>query len=396
MRIGQSGRSRPARALRKSHLLLFCASSAVLLCTLSGCHHPATRGELIDWFRESYTDAPLTVSGEAVEDEGAGTVSYEAYLKDAPELVFHLQSKRVYVGEHSEYRNVTDLDQVYGAHYFAQYQQRHPVQYWRPADGYAYCNFPLEALYDTPAELDAAAEELLDIQRFLAEQAPAVTEKYVFTFRSPVCSPARSDDSLGSDTLAIRTDDGDAESLIRQKVKDLRSELAVWCSFYGLCPEWFSEEEMEQALAYTQTEDYGGRSVYIGAWDISDPKKGDLRIPLVAPDARTFSFAQLYRLLLALEWETLEGSETDLTFRGADGCIYALSYTLWENEDGDLVNRCTKDGVPMDIDDGCFSSYSLLTDMTGIVLQEERSIIYRGPDDGGTARLPAGPGLNGV
>ncbi len=113
----------------------------------------------------------------------------------------------------------------------------------------------------------------------------------------------------------------------------------------------------------------------------------------MAPNTWTFSFAQLYRLLRTLEWETLEGSETDFTFLGVDGCAYALSYTLWEDKDGNLVNRCTKDGVLMDIDDGCFSSYSLLTDMTGIVLQEERNIIYRGPDDGGTAHLPAGPGL---
>jgi len=378
---------------RKSRLLLLCAAAVMLLCTLSGCWHHATRGELIDWFQENYTDAPLVVSSEAVEDDEAGTVSYEAYLKGAPELVFHLQSKRVYVGEHSEFWNVTDFNQVYGAHYFAQYQEQHPVQYWRPTDKYAFYNFPLEALYDTPAELDAAAEELLDIQRFLAAQTPAVTEKYVFTFQSPVCDPTRFYDSLGSDTLALQTDDVEAETLVRQKVKDLRGELAVWCSFYGLCPEWFSAEEMEQALAYTQTEDYDGSSVYIGAWNISDPEKGDLRIPLVAPNTWTFSFAQLYRLLSALGWETLEGCETDFSFLGVDGCVYALSYALREDEDGNLVNRCTKDGVSMDIDEGCFSSYSLLTDMTGIVLREENSITYRGPDDDGIAHLPAGPGL---
>ncbi len=378
---------------KKKRLLILCAAAVMLLGTLSGCWRPATRGELIDWFQENYTDAPLAVSREAVEDDEAGTVSYEAYLKGAPELVFHLQSRRVYAGEHSEYRNDTDFDQVYGAHYFTQYQQRHPVQYWRPGDEYAFYSFPLEALYDTPAELDAAAEELLDIQRFLAEQTPAVTGKYGFTFRSPVCDPTRFYDSLGSDTLALRSDDGEAETLVRQKVKDLRGELAVWCGFYGLNPEWFSEEEMAQALAYTQTEDYGGRSVYMGAWNIADPEKGELRIPLVAPDTWTFSFAQLYRLLSALEWETLEGSETDFTFLGADGCTYALSYALWEDGDGNLVNRCTKDGIPMDVDDGCFSSYSLLTDMTGIVPREESSITYRGPDGDGITHLPAGPGL---
>ncbi len=94
---------------RRKRFLLLCLA-VMLLCTLSGCWHPAPRGELIDWFQENYTDAPLTVSREAVEDDEARTVSYEAYLKDAPELVFHLQSKRVYVGEHSEYRNVTDFD----------------------------------------------------------------------------------------------------------------------------------------------------------------------------------------------------------------------------------------------------------------------------------------------
>ncbi len=43
-------------------------------------------GELIDWFQENYTDTPLMVSSEAVEEDEAGSVSYEAYLKDAPEL----------------------------------------------------------------------------------------------------------------------------------------------------------------------------------------------------------------------------------------------------------------------------------------------------------------------
>ncbi len=116
---------------RTSRLLLLCAAAVALLSTLSGCWRPATRRELIDWFQENYTAAPLQVSREAVEDE-AGTVSYEAHLKAAPELIFHLQSKRVYVGEHSEYQNVTDFDQVYGAHYFAQYQEHHSVQHWSP------------------------------------------------------------------------------------------------------------------------------------------------------------------------------------------------------------------------------------------------------------------------
>ena len=50
-----------------------------------------------------------------------------------------------------------------------------------------------------------------------------------------------------------------------------------------------------------------------------------------------------------------------------------------------------KDWVPMNISDGCFSSYSLLADMTGIVLQEKSDGIYRGQKTMGSTdinRLP--------
>lgn len=87
-----------------------------------------------------------------------------------------------------------------------------------------------------------------------------------------LCAPARFRDSLGSGTMTLRSDDGAAEAAIRRKVRDLRTELAVWCGFYGLRPEWFSAEELERALAYTQTEDYGGSPVYLGAWNLSDPE----------------------------------------------------------------------------------------------------------------------------
>ncbi|MFR1802892.1 MAG: hypothetical protein ACLSWS_12760 [Faecalispora jeddahensis] len=125
--------------------------------------------------------------------------------------------------------------------------------------------------------------------------------------------------------------------------------------------------------------------------NISNPEKGSLN-----PSGNTkyveLLLCTFYRLLLALEWATLEGSETDFTFVGADDSTYALSYALWENEDGKLVSRCTKYGVPVEIDEGCFTSYSMLTQMTGVVLKEE-NITYRGPDEDGIARLPAGPGL---
>ncbi len=378
---------------RKRRLAVFLCAAVMmaLLCTLSGCGRHATRGELIDWFQENYTDAPLVVSREKVEEDNGWTIGYTAYLKDRPELVFRLQSRRVIVGGLREHHNFTDFDKVYGSYYFAQYQKQHTVQYWAEGEEYGSI-FNLEALYSTPDELEEAAQELLEIFQFLEEQPPAVTMHYSFIFQSPVCDPGNFEFSLGSDYLSLATDDTNAENAVWQKVKDLRSELAVWCSFYGLHPEWFSEEKMEQALAYTQTEDYGGPSPYIGAWNISNPEKGELRIPLVAPNTRSFSFAQLYRLLLALEWETLEGNEMDFTFVGTDGSTYALSYALWENEDGKLVSRCTKDGVPMDIGEGCFNSYFMLTQMTGVVLKEE-NITYRGPDEDGIARLPAGPGL---
>ena len=378
---------------RKRRLAVFLGAAAVmvLLCTLSGCGRHATRGELIDWFQKNYTDAKLVVSREKTEEDNGWTIGYMAYLKDRPELVFQLQSRRVIVGGLREHHNFTDFDKVYGAYYFASYQRRHTVPYWTEGEGYGSI-FNIEAIYSTPDELEAAAQELLEILRFFAEQTPSVRLSFNFTFQSPVCDPGQFEFSLGSDYLSLATDDTDAENAVRQKVKDLRSELAVWCSFYGLHPEWFSEKEMEQALAYTQTEDYGGPSPYFGAWNISNPEKGELRIPLVTPNTWSFSFAQLYRLLLALEWATLEGSETDFTFVGADDSTYALSYALWENEDGKLVSRCTKDGVPVEIDEGCFTSYSMLTQMTGVVLKEE-NITYRGPDEDGIARLPAGPGL---
>lgn len=374
---------------RKRRFLILCTAMVMLLCVLSGCRRHATQEELIDWFQEYYTDAPLVVSDEAVEDEENRIISYEAHLQNRPELVFYLQSRPVMVGMHSEYHNFTNFDNVYGTYYFALYQQQHPVQYWAEDEDPDYL-FWLRALYSTPDELEAAIQELLDICQFFREQAPAVDAEYSFTFQPPICAPEHFSSSLGSDSMFLATDDPGTETAIRQMAKDLRSELAVWCSFYGLHLEWFSEAELALALAYTQTDSYGGSPPYIGAWNISDPEKGKLRIPLVAPNTWSFSLAQLYRLLLALEWETLEGSETDFTFVGVDGSTYALSYTLWETEKWGLVNRCTKDGVPMYVREGAFF-YSDLTEMTGVVLMEESSVTYRGPDEDGIVRLPSGP-----
>lgn len=358
-----------------------------------GCYHPASRGELIEWFQETYTDAPLVVSREWVEGRGRGG-SYEAYLKDKPDLVFHLESKWVYVGEHAEYHNATDFSRVYGEYYLAEYQIERPLQYWQVVkDHWDQESFTLETVYDNPEGLEAAAAELLDFHAFLAEQCPEADVCYLFTFRSPVC-PDRPSVSLGSGVVYLSAGAGDG--VIRQKVGDLTAELAVWSVSYGLHPEWFSPEEMEAALDYTQTPEYDGQNIYIGAWLVSDPERGELRVPLTRPESERYTFAEIYRLLEALEWETLEGTETDFSFTGADGSLYALSYDLWEDEYGHMLSRCTKDGEPPQNcpDDGTLPIWWSLEEMTGLEFQtgNEPTITYRGPGPDGIVELPSGPG----
>ena len=170
--------------------------------------------------------------------------SYEAYLKDKPDLVFHLESKWVYVGEHAEYHNATDFSRVYGEYYLAEYQIERPLQYWQVVkDHWDQESFTLETVYDNPEGLEAAAAELLDFHAFLAEQCPEADVRYLFTFRSPVC-PDRPSVSLGSGVVYLSAGAGDGA--IRQEIGDLTAELAVWSVSYGLHPEWFSPEEMEQ------------------------------------------------------------------------------------------------------------------------------------------------------
>ena len=152
----------------KRRLCLTVLTSLILLA-LTGCYHPASRGELIEWFQETYTDAPLVVSRVWVKGRGRGG-SYEAYLKDKPDLVFHLESKWVYVGEHAEYYNATDFSRVYGEYYLAEYQIERPLQYWQVVkDHWDQESFTLETVYDNPEGLEAAEAELLDFHAFLAE-----------------------------------------------------------------------------------------------------------------------------------------------------------------------------------------------------------------------------------
>ena len=144
---------------RMKRRLCLTVMAALMLLVLTGCYHPASRGELIEWFQETYTDAPLVVSREWVEGRGRGG-SYEAYLKDKPDLVFHLESKWVYVGEHAEYHNATDFSRVYGEYYLAEYQIERPLQYWQVVkDHWDQESFTLETVYDNPEGLEAAAAE---------------------------------------------------------------------------------------------------------------------------------------------------------------------------------------------------------------------------------------------
>lgn len=378
---------------RMKRRLCLTVLTALILLALTGCYHPASRGELIEWFQETYTDAPLVVSREWVEGRGRGG-SYEAYLKDKPDLVFHLESKWVYVGEHAEYYNATDFSRVYGEYYLAEYQIERPLQYWQVVkDHWDQESFTLETVYDNPEGLEAAVAELLDFHAFLAEQCPEADVRYLFTFRSSVC-PDRPSVSLGSGVVYLSAGAGDGA--IRQEVADLAAELAVWSVSYGLHPEWFSPEEMEAALDYTQTPEYDGQNIYIGAWLVSDPERGDLRVPLTRPESGQYTFAEIYRLLEALEWETLEGTETDFSFTGADGSLYALSYDLWEDEYGHMLSRCTKDGEPPQNcpDDGTLPIWWSLEEMTGLEFQtgNEPTITYRGPGPDGIVELPSGPG----
>ena len=308
--------------------------------------------------------------------------------------MFHLESKWVYVGEHAEYYNATDFSRVYGEYYLAEYQIERPLQYWQVVkDHWDQESFTLETVYDNPEGLEAAEAELLDFHAFLAEQCPEADVRYLFTFRSSVC-PDRPSVSLGSGVVYLSAGAGDGA--IRQEVGDLTAELAVWSVSYGLHPEWFSPEEMEAALDYTQTPEYDGQNIYIGAWLVSDPERGELRVPLTRPESGQYTFAEIYRLLEALEWETLEGTETDFSFTGADGSLYALSYDLWEDEYGHMLSRCTKDGEPPQNcpDDGTLPIWWSLEEMTGLEFQtgNEPTITYRGPDPDGIVELPSGPG----
>lgn len=353
----------------------------------------SSREDLIRWFQETYTDAPIVVAEEPVTE--AECISYPAYLEQQPELVFLLQSAHIQSGMRGQYIMQTDFQTVYGAFYMAQYQSIRPTHYVQVDEETTYC-LELQAAYETPEELGRAVEELQDILAYLDRQEYSVQTKVSFLFRSYLCDPANDPNSLGSGSLTLKKG-VEPEAALHAKQKELLCELTVWCAFYGLHPEWFSPEELDASLAYSQTEAYHGQSISAGTWSIIDPQTGDVRLryPFITPHAQALSFAQTYQILQALNWESLTGSEAEFSFMGADGSTYALSYTLWEGEEGTLISRCTRDGAPMDQrfrpENGSLS-HTQFTELTGLVIREPSDVTYQGPGPDGTIQLPSGPG----
>ncbi|GBF71779.1 hypothetical protein LAWASA_4541 [Lawsonibacter asaccharolyticus] len=128
---------------------------------------------------------------------------------------------------------------------------------------------------------------------------------------------------------------------------------------------------MEAALDYTQTPEYDGQNIYIGAWLVSDPERGDLRVPAHRPESERYTFAEIYRLLEAWSGKLWKAPRQTFLSPGADGSLYALSYDLWEDEYGHMLSRCTKDGEPPQNcpDDGTFPIWWSLEEMTGLEFQ---------------------------
>ena len=219
--------------------------------------------------------------------------------------------------------NATDFSRVYGEYYLAEYQIERPLQYWQVVkDHWDQESFTLETVYDNPEGLEAAAAELLDFHAFLAEQCPEADVRYLFTFRSPVC-PDRPVCRLALVLCTCQQERGMGPSGRRSGT--WTAELAVWSVSYGsirsgsLRRRWrqpWTTPRRRNTTARTSTSGHG----------LSPIRSGGTASPAHPPSER-YTFAEIYRLLEALEWETLEGTETDFSFTGADGSLYAFPMT---------------------------------------------------------------------
>ncbi|MCI8554727.1 MAG: hypothetical protein HFJ80_07280 [Clostridiales bacterium] len=295
--------------------------------TLSGCARPATRRELIRWFQENYTDAPVVVAQRPVVEDNDET--YEAYLEAHPELKFYIRSDYSYVMEHAVFHNRTNFYAVYGSYYFSEYQKEHPVQFAEYCFDEKNITFSLDVYYADRTELVRAFDELQDIQTYMATQEYPVESWHHIYFESPLLDRRRLTHTLGSGVVDL-TGAKPFQEVIRRKQKDLECELAIWCSSFQLHTDWFTHTEFEQAFAYRESGEYdGSHSAYIGELAIYDGTERAAYYPrTVTPSNFALSFGQLYQILSDVGWETLEGRTERFSFRGADGVSYEFSYEL--------------------------------------------------------------------
>ncbi len=355
--------------------LLMLAIVITMICALSGCARSATRRELIQWFQENYTDAPMVVSSTPLID--GNNEIYEAYLENNPELKFYIKSECSYVMEHSVYTNRTNFYAIYGDYYFSEYQKSHSVQFAECRIDESPTTFSLNVYYANREELEKAFDELCNIQAYMDAQEFHVGAWHHIYFESPLCSPARFEFSLGSGVLDL-TGIGNSEEIIRNKQKDLDCELAVWVSFFQLHTDWFTEEELTQAFAYRKSEEYDGDwKVYIGELAVCSGTKQLVFYPqIAAPTTYAISFQQLYQILSDIGWETLEGNKEQFSLTGADGVLHQFSCGWQNTGNEEQYNRECKwlmDGVSYNgfgfSSEGYISSDYTFQKLTGLYLK---------------------------
>ena len=363
------------KSQRSFFKLLMLGVVIAIICVLPGCARSATRHELIQWFQENYTDEPIVIASSPLID--GNDKIYEAYLESNPELKFYIKSECSYVMEHSIYTNRTNFYAVYGNYYFSEYQKMHPVQFAECRSDENATTFSLNVYYANREELAKAFDELCNIQTFIDAQEYRVGAWHHIYFKSPLCGPERFEFSLGSDVIDLTGIDN-SEKKIRDKQKDLDTELAVWVSFFRLHTDWFTEEEMAQAFTYRKSNEYDGDwKVYIGELIIySETNRVAYYPQIAAPTACAISFGQLYQILSDVGWETLEGDKEQFLFVGADGMLHQFSCGWQDPGNGEQPYwECEwlADGVPYNgfgfSEEGYITSDYTFQKLTGLQIE---------------------------
>lgn len=351
--------------------LAAAAAAMAMICALSGCARPATRRELIRWFRDTCADAPLVVARDPVVRDNDEI--YEAYLEAYPERKFYIKSDYSYVMEHSVFHNRSNFDAVYGSYYFSQYRKEHPVRYAEYVYDEDRSHFSLNVYYRDRSELAEAFDELYDLQRYLDSQEYPVKAWHHIYFESPLCDRKRLAHTLGSGVIDLTGEDPSG-AVIRARQRDLESDLAVWCRAFRLHEDWFAGEELERALAYRESGEYGGsRHAYTGSMAVYDGEVRAAYYPqIAAPSVNAVTFRMLYQILSDTGWETLEGDEERFSFTGADGVLYQFSYAMQDTGRDYLTCTWLADGVPYDgfgSEEGYISSDYTFHKITGLRLE---------------------------